>query len=193
MGGGMPSRAGPTLWAPISGSHTPRSVRVPAAGSGENMSLREWAIRYGERHGLTRSVVKGIRWWRALQRDRYFHSLFRKYRQATKLEPHSYVDNLRLCHLYRTIPGCVVECGVWRAGMAAGIAEVLGSARSYYLLDSSEGLPDPRPDLDGQFSIDRRTLPGWDWDNCAAPLEAAKETMARSGARSVEYVQGWFK
>ena len=33
-----------------------------------------------------------------------------------------YKDNLVLAERVRNIPGCVVECGVWRGGMIAGIA-----------------------------------------------------------------------
>lgn len=38
--------------------------------------------------------------------------------------------------------GAIVECGVWRGGMIAGIAEVLGD-RDYVLCDSFAGLPEP--------------------------------------------------
>ena len=64
-----------------------------------------------------------------------------------------YVNNLELCFEYKRIPGCVVECGVWRGGMSAGMAEVLGVERNYFLFDSFEGLPPAREDLDGTAAV----------------------------------------
>src|SRR5258708_35528739 len=67
----------------------------------------------------------------------------RKYRRHTMIPPLVYMGNLALAQRFKHIKGCVVECGVWRGGMSAGLAEVLGPERHYYLFDSFRGLPPP--------------------------------------------------
>lgn len=57
------------------------------------------------------------------------------------LPPHWFTANLELCDTYRHVAGNVVECGVWKGGMSAGITQLLGDERTYYLYDSFEGLP----------------------------------------------------
>jgi O-methyltransferase len=39
--------------------------------------------------------------------------------------------NLELCERFKDVKGCIVECGVWRGGMSAAMAEVLGYERTY--------------------------------------------------------------
>lgn len=93
----------------------------------------------------------------------------------------------------RHVAGCVVECGVWRGGMSAGMAEVLGSEREYFLFDSFEGLPAPtvedgpaaeawQKDTDGPFY----------YDNCTASLESAQQAMTMSGVPKYKVIKGWF-
>ena len=106
----------------------------------------------------------------------------------------TYVRNLRLAERVRDVPGCIVECGVWRGGMIAGIAELLGPERAYILFDSFEGLP-PAQAIDGPGALAwqaDREGPAY-YDNCSAPLEAAQTAMGMSGARKVELVRGWFR
>ena len=57
------------------------------------------------------------------------------------------------CHqvLQANIPGCFVECGVWRGGSAAVMGLAIrnsGQQRDLHLFDSFEGLPEPT-DRDG--------------------------------------------
>ncbi len=106
----------------------------------------------------------------------------------------TYMRNLRLAERVRDVPGCIVECGVWRGGMIAGIAELLGPQRPYILFDSFEGLP-PAQAIDGPGALAwqaDREGPAY-YDNCSAPLEAAETAMEMSGAHNVELVRGWFR
>jgi hypothetical protein len=63
-----------------------------------------------------------------------YKKLYRKYRDFTMVPYENFVPNLELCERFKEIKGCFVECGVWRGGMSAAIAEVLGSERTYYSL-----------------------------------------------------------
>ena len=120
--------------------------------------------------------------------------LHRKYRAFTMARAGDYWRNLLIVDGVRHVPGCVIECGVWRGGMSAGMAEVLGAARNYYLFDSFEGLP-PATAEDGaaaaawQGDVDGSGY----YDNCRAPIEAAQQAMAMSGAPRHHIVKGWFE
>jgi len=102
-----------------------------------------------------------------------------------------FFDNLTLCQRH-AVPGCVVECGVWRGGMSGAMADAL-PGRRHYLLDSFEGLP-PAKAIDGERAI------AWQaavdspiyFDNCRAEQAYAQKAMAMSRARSFELVAGWF-
>jgi len=103
-----------------------------------------------------------------------------------------YLDNLLLTERMANIPGDVYECGVWKGGMIAGIAELLGNSRNYYLFDSFEGLP-PAKDIDGQRAIDyqeKKEDPAY-FDNCAADINFATEAMNLTGA-NYTLTKGWF-
>ena len=57
--------------------------------------------------------------------------------------------------LARKVPGCLVECGVWRGGSAAVMglaARHAGERRLLHLFDSFEGLPEP-DERDGAKAI----------------------------------------
>lgn len=106
---------------------------------------------------------------------------------------HTYICNLELAWSNYHVKGCVVECGVWRGGMSAGLVAALGASRDYYLLDSFEGLPTAK-EIDGVSMIEwqRNKSPATYYDNCCAPVEWAQKAMAQSGARSFDLVRGWF-
>ena len=72
----------------------------------------------GSRMKTTRLVRLAIREWR-------FRRLYRKYRQYTMIKKHQYCANLHLATTVAAVDGDIVECGTWRGGMIAGIAEVL--------------------------------------------------------------------
>ena len=124
-----------------------------------------------------------------------FLRIHAKYRNSTILGPATYVMNLLLAqHYVANVPGCVIECGVWRGGVSAGIADVLGSDREYFLFDSFEGLP-PAQDIDGRAAKNwqaNTTSPGY-YDNCTASEEEARRAMHLSAAARFTLVKGWFE
>jgi hypothetical protein len=126
-------------------------------------------------------------------RQRRFLKVYRRFREYTMIPATIYVDNLRLAAQVRGIPGCVVECGVWRGGMIAGLASILGAHRDYVLLDSFEGLP-PVQEIDGisakKWQDDKQGATYY--NNCSAAAEYAERAMRLSGATSFRLVKGWF-
>jgi O-methyltransferase len=117
-----------------------------------------------------------------------------KYRQFT-MAPRSYfMRNMMIVDARRHVKGCVIECGVWRGGMAAGMAEVLGPDREYFLFDSFEGLP-PATEQDGEVARNwqKDTQGATYYDNCRAPIEFAERAMKLSGAANYKLVKGWFE
>jgi O-methyltransferase len=117
----------------------------------------------------------------------------RKYRGSSIVHEAKYVRNLELIHSFRHIRGCVVECGVWRGGMSAGIADLLGEDRDYFLFDSFQGMP-PAREIDGPAALawESNTDSPVYYDNCVASEDEAAATMKRSRAKSVSLVKGWF-
>jgi len=105
----------------------------------------------------------------------------------------SYISNLRIAALVKNVPGVVIECGTWRGGMIAGIADVLGSSRRYYLFDSFEGLPAAQ-EIDGAGALAWQTdksAPSY-FNNCTASEEEAREAMSKSAATDYRIIKGWF-
>jgi len=106
----------------------------------------------------------------------------------------SYTGNLHLAMKVKNIPGNIVECGTWRGGMIAGIADVLGPDRHYFLFDSYEGMP-PAKEIDGEAALawQRNTSsPGYH-NNCRASEDEARQVMAMSAATQYSLVKGWFE
>ena len=152
-----------------------------------------WAD-FRENHPRTWSALyPGYRLYRQTRRLAYRAS-YRRLRGFTRLSKEGFCDNLALCDTVRHLPGTVIECGVWRGGMSAGMARTLGPSRTYYLFDSFEGLP-PATAADG-YNHRGRTAVEWQagtTHNERAPEEAAREAMRHSDARDVRIVKGWFK
>jgi len=137
------------------------------------------------------SAIKGLK---RLYKERKLSRLYRKYADHTMVPEDSYVRNLALAERVRHVEGCVVECGVWRGGMIAGIADLLGSRREYYLFDSFEGLP-PAKAIDGRGLKEWQaatTAPGYH-DNCRASADEADAAMKKSPATRYLLVKGWFE
>lgn len=121
------------------------------------------------------------------------HAIAWKYRDYTMVRRKKFINNLMLASRVQDVPGCVVECGVWRGGMSAGMAEVLGPNRHYYLFDSFEGLP-PATAIDGPKALQwqKNTTSPTYYDNCSAEMEFASRAMAMSPATRVTFKKGWF-
>lgn len=119
--------------------------------------------------------------------------IYAKYREFTMVEALMFVGNIRLSLSKTPSTGCIVECGVWRGGMSAGLAEAL-PGRVHYLFDSFEGLP-PAKEIDGRAAIAWQadgSSPSYH-DNCRAEREFAQAAMQQSPAKSFDLVRGWFK
>ena len=105
-----------------------------------------------------------------------------------------FIENLLLTYRFRKLDGSVVECGVWRGGMIAAMANLLGNSRTYYLFDSFEGLP-PVKDIDGPAAKiwqQNKDSPFY-YDNCRAEKRFAEQAMKLSAAKLYHISIGWFK
>ncbi len=69
------------------------------------------------------------------------HNIFQKFKKYSLVSEKKFINNLLLVEKYKLQSGCVVECGVWKGGMIAGIAELLGNRYQYHLFDSFDGMP----------------------------------------------------
>ena len=119
--------------------------------------------------------------------------VYSKYKEYTMITKEIYFSNLKICKDFRNINGAIVECGTWKGGMIAGIAEVLGPDRNYFLFDSYEGLPDAT-EKDGKSAFDyqQNTNSQGYYDNCTASQQSAIDAMRLSGAKNVKITKGWF-
>lgn len=135
------------------------------------------------RHHLIRAI-RAIRFLR----------LHGKYKEFTMAPANYFWRSMLIVDRWRHVKGCIVECGVWRGGMSAGMAEILGPDREYFLFDSFEGLP-PAQDADGdtakkwQADTQSETY----YDNCRAPIEFAERAMELSGVPNYHLKKGWFE
>jgi len=119
--------------------------------------------------------------------------LYPRYRDFTMVPPFTFARNLALCAIGAPTYGCIVECGVWRGGMSAGMADIL-PGRLHLLFDSFEGLP-PATDADGAYAISwqKNTSAENYYDNCRAERGYAERAMQMSAAKRFKLVQGWFR
>ena len=119
-------------------------------------------------------------------------SIYQRYQSFTMIPFEYFATNLFLCMDLAPADGCFIECGVWRGGMSAGIADVLPN-RTCHLFDSFEGLP-PAREIDGSAALEwqsRVNSPIY-YDNCRAERSFAERAMAQSAARECHIVQGSF-
>jgi O-methyltransferase len=137
------------------------------------------------------------RQYRSVQRElkiRRYGAVYDRFRDFTMIPRILYINNLILAERVSALPGCVVECGVWRGGMSAGLPAVLGTDRQYFLFDSFEGLP-PAKEVDGESAIrwQQNPLSPDHNNNCTAGEDFADRAMTLSGSRSFHLVKGWFE
>jgi O-methyltransferase len=124
---------------------------------------------------------------------RQMRNIFLQVKDYTMIPEPVFCDNLMLADMVRNVSGCVVECGVWRGGMSAGLCRLLGNEREYYLFDSFEGLPPAQP-IDGAAAIrwQQDTKSPQYHDNCSAPPEFARRAMELAGAERYKLCPGFF-
>ena len=125
-------------------------------------------------------------------RVRYWF-VFNKFRHFTMIPSYTYISNLELCRNFSLAGGAVVECGTWKGGMIAGIAQILGKSRNYFLFDSFEGLPDAK-EVDGSAAREwqaDKTSPLY-FNNCTASFDDANAAMNLAGIKKPSIVKGWF-
>lgn len=143
---------------------------------------------------VIRSAVDRVRSYaRSRARSKQYSTVYRKYRDYTMIPKDYYIANLRISQMWPLPAGSVVECGTWRGGMIAGLADVLGPTRDYFLFDSFEGLPQAK-EIDGEAAIrwQSDTSGPQYFDNCTAPIEIAERAMAMSLATRYQIFKGWF-
>jgi O-methyltransferase len=118
--------------------------------------------------------------------------IYERYRTFTMVPPGTFVRNLLLCAEKAPDTGCIVEAGVWRGGMSAGMADMV-PGRVHYLFDSFEGLP-PAKEIDGAAALNwQRNVAGPSYyDNCRTERSFSEQAMAMASAKQVHIIQGWF-
>lgn len=124
------------------------------------------------------------------------NSLYQKYKDYTMIDEVLFNQNIKTVYDHfknQTVSGIAVECGVWRGGMIAAIAETLGNNWEYHLFDSFEGLP-PAREIDGiaakTWQADKNS--NIYYDNCTAEVSFAKEAMNLAKIKPVIH-KGWFE
>lgn len=123
-----------------------------------------------------------------------YNMLFDKYQDFTMIPKENFLLNLELCDQHKNIIGDVVECGVWRGGMAAAMSEVFGKNRMIHLFDSFEGLPKAK-EIDGtaaqEWQADTKS-PNY-YNNCTADESFAIRAMALANHTLFNVHKGWFE
>ena len=129
--------------------------------------------------------------------DHYIHGT------AISMLPMARLDNLQFCIddvLENSIPGDLIETGVWRGGATIFMRAMLKARgvtdRTVWVADSFEGLPEPDAE---KFPIEAETHSGSlmtkVYDHFAVDLEAVKSNFRAYGMldNQVRFLKGWFK
>jgi O-methyltransferase len=152
---------------------------------------------HGNALARSRARARGLALLPAMLR---YLTIYRRFRAATLVNRDTYIANLYLVDRAladsRLNSGCVVECGTWRGGMAAGLATIGGAQRDYYFFDSFAGLP-PASDEDGieakHWQVTRDGTPNH--DNCFATRAEFDRTMRAAPVppERVHVFEGFFE
>jgi O-methyltransferase len=131
---------------------------------------------------------------RSDSRRKVYQALYKKYKDYTMIPEEFFTLNLDLCDHFKNLNGDYVECGVWRGGMSAAIAEVLGLNKRIHLFDSFQGLP-PAKDIDGKEAMQwqQNTKSSNYYNNCAAEESYARKAMEMSKQNQYKIYSGWFQ
>jgi len=123
----------------------------------------------------------------------YFIIIYKRFCSYTMIPKSVFVNNLLLAFKYKHNHGDVVECGVWRGGMIAGLAKIYGNQREYHLFDSFEGLPKVK-EIDGEEAKrwQEDTESKGYFDNCKAEMSFSIEAMKKTKVENVFFHKGWF-
>ena len=122
-----------------------------------------------------------------------FIALQKKYRDFTMVPSEIFKANLDLCVHFKHLNGDYVECGVWRGGMSAAIAEILEKDKMIYLFDSFEGLPQAK-EIEGIRAMEWQrdvNSPAY-YDNCKTEESFAHKAMQLAGHKNYSTHKGWF-
>jgi len=123
----------------------------------------------------------------------HYKNLFKKYCDFTMIELDTFVINLELTKRFSDVKGDVVECGVWRGGMIAAMAELVGKERMVHLFDSFEGLPAAK-EIDGKRALAwqaNTASPGY-YDNCRAEESFAIAALKKAAHENYRLYKAWF-
>lgn len=124
----------------------------------------------------------------------HYRKLYHKFKRHTMIPEDVFATNLDLAGKFLQVEGDIVECGVWRGGMIAALAEIAGPSKTVHLFDSFEGLPKAE-EIDGEAALawQSNTTSSEYYDNCAAELSFAVEAMKLAGHDNYKIYKGWFK
>lgn len=122
-----------------------------------------------------------------------YYKIFKEMESYTMIAPATYIRNLKIAEKFSQVDGDIVECGVWKGGMIAGVAKLLNTEKTFYLYDSFEGLPEAK-DVDGDKAINyqKNKEAKFYFDNCSIEEHFAKEAMQKSQTTNYKVVKGWF-
>ena len=128
-----------------------------------------------------------------------YSTLFQAVQGHTMIPEERFIENLRCVEWLRKqsdFPdGTIVECGVWRGGMAVSFMKLFGPTRIYRLFDSFDGLPPPSNN-DGEDAMWWHSHPEHPrfYNNCKAAREDVETLISRVLAPGfqVEIHKGWF-
>jgi O-methyltransferase len=141
---------------------------------------------------MKKTIKKILNIYKLANKKQKARSLYTRYKDFTMIEPLQFIDNVLLCESIKSINGCIVECGVWRGGMIAGIYEFSETKRKCILFDSFEGLPEVKENDGKAAKIWQETNDGVGLDNCKAEIHFAEQAMKLANSTKHQIVQGWF-